>query len=290
MASGAANSGRAGEGERIREAVAYLRRQTGLVPRAGVVLGTGLGSLPSGFDAETVVPYEKIPHFPCSEVESHANELVLGRLGEVPVAFMRGRIHYYEGFSMQEVTFPIRVLRGLGASTLVISGAVGGMNPLYSLGEIVLVADHINLMGDNPLIGPNDESLGPRFPDMSEPYDRGLRRTLQQIALEQAIPLSTGVLIAVAGPNLETRAEYRFLRWCGADVVGMSIVPENLVAVHGGMKVAALSVVTDLCLPDALEPADVSKILAAAASAAPQVSRLITGLLERLPEEGPSPA
>ena len=184
---------------------------------------------------------------------------------------------------MQEVTFPIRVLRGLGAEVLVISSAVGGMNPTLSLGDIVLVADHINLMGDNPLIGPNDEALGPRFPDMSDPYDRGLQEITRRLALEERIPLRRGVLVAVAGPNLETRAEYRFLRWCGADVVGMSMVPENLVAIHGGMKVAAFAVVTDLCLPDALEPVDVNKILATAAGAAPSLSRLIGRLVARLP-------
>jgi purine-nucleoside phosphorylase len=270
--------------QRIREAVDVLRPLVKRPPQVAVILGTGLGSLPEGFETESVVPYERIPHFPRSNVESHANELVFGTLARRPVAVMRGRIHYYEGFSMQEVTFPIRVLRGLGAGTLVISSAVGGMNPTLSLGDIVLVADHINLMGDNPLIGPNDEALGPRFPDMSDPYDRGLQEMATGVALEERITLRRGVLVAVAGPNLETRAEYRFLRWCGADVVGMSMVPENLVAIHGGMKVAAFAVVTDLCLPDALEPVDVSRILAAAAGAAPSLSRLIGGLVARLPE------
>lgn len=268
--------------QQIHRAVGAIREKTALIPRAGVVLGTGLGSLPEGFEVDAVVPYAEIPHFARSQVESHANELVLGTLRGCPVALMRGRIHYYEGFSMQEVTFPIRVLRGLGAQTLILSSAVGGMNPLYPLGQIVLVADHINLMGDNPLIGPNEDDLGPRFPDMSEPYDGQLQAHLGEIALEQGIPLVKGILVGVAGPNLETRAEYRFLRWCGADVVGMSMVPENLVAVHGGMKVAALAVVTDLCLPDALEPVDVPKILATAAKAAPSLSRLIEGLLTRL--------
>jgi purine-nucleoside phosphorylase len=247
-----------------------------------VVLGTGLGSLPEGFEVAATVPYEEIPHFPISRVESHANELVFGTVNGCAAVVMRGRIHFYEGFSMQEVTFPIRVLRGLGARVLLITSAVGGMNPTYSLGEIVLVADHINLMGDNPLIGPNDESLGPRFPDMSEPYDRGLQSILREVALEEKIPVRPGVLVCVAGPNLETRAEYRFLRWCGADVVGMSIVPENLVAVHGGMKTAALTVVTDLCFPDALEPVDVSRIVATANQAAPALSKLISGALARL--------
>lgn len=267
---------------RIAEAVAALRARSDFSVRAGLVLGSGLGSIPEDFRVEAAVPYDEIPHFPRSQVESHANELVLGTWRGCPLAVMRGRIHYYEGFSMQEVTFPIRVLRGLGAEALIVSSAVGGMNPTFSLGEIVMVADHINLMGDNPLIGPNDDSLGPRFPDMSEPYDRGYQAVLRRVALDERIPLRDGVLVAVAGPNLETRAEYRFLRWCGADVVGMSLVPENLVAVHGGMKVAALTVVTDLCLPDALEPVEVSKILATAAAAAPSLQRLIGGLVESI--------
>jgi len=267
---------------RMEAAVDFLRGRTTVRPKAAVVLGTGLGSLPDAFRVEASVPYEEIPNFPISAVESHANELVFGTLAGLPAVFMRGRIHYYEGFTMQEVTFPIRVLRGLGAEVLVITAAVGGMNPTYSLGDIVVVADHINLMGDNPLIGPNDEALGPRFPDMSEPYDLGLQAILSKVALEERIPIRPGVLVCVAGPNLETRAEYRFLRWCGADAVGMSIVPENLVAVHGGMKVAALTVVTDLCFPDALEPVDVSRIVATAAQAAPGLSKLVTGLLSRL--------
>lgn len=268
--------------QRIQDAVAALRKRTSLVPRAGVVLGTGLGSLPEDLAVEAVVPYAAIPHFPMSQVESHANEMVLGRWAGCPVALLRGRIHYYEGFTMEQVTFPVRVVRGLGADTLLLSSAVGGMNPLLSLGDIVMVADHINLMGDNPLIGPNDEALGPRFPDMSEPYDRALQSILEEVALKARIPLKKGVMVAVAGPNLETRAEYRFLRWCGADVVGMSLIPENLAAVHAGMKVAALAVVTDLCFPDALEPVEISRILATAAGAAPSLVSLMKGTLERL--------
>lgn len=269
--------------QRIQEAVGAIRPGSSEPISAGIILGTGLGNLPDGFQMESVIPYSSIPHFPCSQVESHANELILGRLHGHSVAVMRGRIHYYEGFSMQEVAFPVRVLRGLGADLLLISSAVGGMNPMLSLGELVLIADHINLMGDNPLIGPNDDTLGPRFPDMSEPYDRRLQELMEQAAIEEKIPLRRGVLVSVAGPNLETRAEYRFLRWCGADVVGMSVVPENLVAIHGGMKVAALAVVTDLCFPDALEPVDVSRILATAAEASPRLTRLMGGLLKSLP-------
>jgi purine-nucleoside phosphorylase len=268
--------------QRIREAVAAIRKRTPIEPRAAVVLGTGLGSMPADFQAAATIPYRAIPNFPQSQVESHANEMVLGTWRGCPIVLLRGRIHYYEGFSMEQVTFPVRVARGLGADSLLLSSAVGGMNPLLELGDIVVVADHINLMGDNPLIGPNDDELGPRFPDMSEPYDREFQRILQEVALAERIPLKKGVMVAVAGPNLETRAEYRFLRWCGADVVGMSLIPENLAAIHGGMKVAALTVVTDLCLPDALEPVELSRILATAAGAAPSLVRLMGGLLERL--------
>jgi purine-nucleoside phosphorylase len=269
--------------QRIDATVEFLKGRTRVRPRVAIILGTGLGSLPEGFEVDSTVPYEEIPDFPISKVESHANELVFGTFRGRPVVVMRGRIHYYEGFSMREVTFPIRVLRGLGAEVLLITSAVGGMNPTYSLGDLVLVADHINLMGGNPLIGPNDDTLGPRFPDMSEPYDRGLQTMVREVALENKIAIRPGVLVCVAGPNLETRAEYRFLRWCGADVVGMSIVPENLVAVHGGMKVAAMTVITDLCFPDALEPTEVSMILATASKAAPLLSKLISGVVSRLP-------
>ena len=269
---------------RIDEAVAFLRGRTRLRPDAGVVLGTGLGSLPDALLVDAVVAFGEIPHFPTSAVESHANEIVFGELSGRPVVLMRGRAHYYEGHSMRQATVPIRVLRGLGVEDLLLTSAVGGMNPLFELGQIVRVDDHINLMGDNPLIGPNEDELGPRFPDMSEPYDKRLQKLLEDVALQEGIPLRPGVLVGVAGPNLETRAEYRFLRWCGADVVGMSMIPENLVAVHGGMRVAALAVVTDLCLPDALEPVDVEKILRAAAGAAPSLMRLIVGWIARLPE------
>ena len=268
----------------ITEAVEFLRGRTRLVPRAGVVLGTGLGSLGEALAVETVVPYEDIPHFPVSGVESHAGELVFGRLAGRPVAVMRGRVHYYEGYTMKQVTFPVRVLRALGADTLIATSAVGGMNPLYELGDIVAVVDHVNLMGDNPLIGPNDETLGPRFPDMSEPYDRALVGLVERVALEAGIRLRKGVLVGVAGPNLETAAEYRFLRQLGADVVGMSLVPEDLVAVHGGMRVLALVVVTDMCLPDRLEPVDIQRLLGVAGRAAPVLDRLVSAVAARLDE------
>jgi len=197
---------------------------------------------------------------------------------------MSGRVHFYEGYTMRQVSFPVRVMQALGAGTLIVSNACGGMNPLFEAGDIMVVTDHINLMGDNPLIGPNDETLGPRFPDMSQPYDRALIALAEDVALAERLRVVKGVFVAVAGPNLETAAEYRFLRGIGADVVGMSLIPENLVAVHGGMRVVALAVITDLCRPDALEPVDIPRILAVAAQAAPRLDRLVTRVVERLGE------
>ena len=271
---------------RIDEAAAFVRQRTkgAPAPELGIILGTGLGDFASTLEGAAVVPYEDIPHFPRSTVESHAGELHVGRLAGRPTAVMKGRVHFYEGYSMQQVSFPVRVLQALGATTLIVSNAVGGMNPLFGVGDIMIVSDHINLMGDNPLIGPNDETMGPRFPDMSEPYDRALIRLAESVALAEGLRLQKGVFVAVAGPNLETAAEYRFLRGIGADVVGMSLIPENLVAVHGGMRVVALAVITDLCRPDALEPVDIPKILAVAADAAPRLDRLVTRLVERLDE------
>jgi purine-nucleoside phosphorylase len=266
----------------IRQAADFVRGKSKLVPRAGLILGTGLGDVSDSIESPVRIPYDEIPGFVPSTAESHAGLLVLGTIQKTPVVVMQGRVHFYEGYSMKEITFPVRVMRELGADTLIVSNAVGGMNPHLAAGDIVAVTDHINLMGDNPLLGPNEEDLGPRFPDMSEPYGQRLLEMVEEVALEERIPLRRGVFVAVAGPNLETRAEYRFLRAIGADVVGMSLVPETLVAVHGGMKVLGLSVVTDLCLPDALEPVDIRRILAVAASAGPSLTKLVTRVLERL--------
>jgi purine-nucleoside phosphorylase len=271
----------------IEEAVEALQKRCSLKPEAGIILGTGLGSLGDSFHQEAVVPYEDIPHFPVSTVESHAGELAFGHIGGRVVAVMRGRAHYYEGYTMKQVAFPVRVLRGLGAQVLLVTNATGGMNPYFEAGDICAVVDHVNLMGDNPLIGPNDESLGPRFPDMSEPYDRALISLGEKVALELGIPLHKGVFVAVAGPNLETAAEYRFLRNLGGDVVGMSLVPENLAAVHGGMRVLALSVVTDVCRPDHLEPVSIPKILEEAGRTAPILDRLVSEIVRRR-EEAPA--
>lgn len=264
----------------VRAAADAVRARSKLVPEFGIILGTGLGSLGASIKVEAEIPYEEIPGFPASSVESHAGKLLLGTLAGRKVAALQGRFHRYEGYTLQQVTFPVRVLRALGAETLVVSAAVGGMNPLWRLGDVMLIADHINLMGDSPLIGPNDEALGPRFPDMSAPYDPSLAAVARRAALELKQVLREGVYVAVTGPALETRAEYRMLRAMGADVVGMSTVPEVIVARHAGMKVLGLVVVTDLCLPDALEPADITKIIAAAEAAEPRMTALLTRTLE----------
>ena len=267
----------------LDEARAFVASRTAVKPEVGIVLGTGLGQFAAAMRDPVVIPYADIPHFPHTKVESHAGDLILGTLAGKPTAVLSGRAHYYEGWSMRQVTFPVRVLRALGADTLVVTNAAGGMNPLYQAADIVAVVDHINLMGDNPLIGPNEDSLGPRFPDMSEPYDRALLAKAREVALAEGIALKEGVLAAVAGPNLETRAEYRFLRWAGADLVSMSLVPEAIVAAHAGMRLLAFAVVTDLCLPDALEAVEIERILANAAQAEPKLTRLVTRVLAELP-------
>ncbi|HWH52231.1 MAG TPA: purine-nucleoside phosphorylase [Gemmatimonadaceae bacterium] len=268
--------------EAIAEAAAAVRARFAAAPDAAIILGTGLGGLAEEIDARTVIEYADIPGFPLSTVESHAGRLLCGTLGGKTVIAMQGRFHRYEGYSLQQATFPVRVLRALGAPMLIVSNACGGLNPLWSAGDLMLIADHINLLGDSPLIGPNDDRLGPRFPDLSAAYDDELRTLARRVAADEKISLREGVYVAVAGPNLETRAEYRFLRGIGADVVGMSTVPEVLVAVHAGMRVLGLSIVTDMCLPDALEPATVERIIAVANRAEPQLTRLVRGVLDRL--------
>jgi purine-nucleoside phosphorylase len=267
---------------KIREAVSEIRKHTPLEARVGIVMGTGLGGLAEEIEVETVLPYEEIPHFPLSTLETHPGRLILGHLGGTPVAAMQGRFHRYEGYSLQEVTFPIRVLKLLGAEVLVVSGISGGMNPLWKSGEMVLLDDHINLLGDNPLVGENLDDLGPRFPDMSEPYDRGLQVLAEESALEAGVRLNRGVYAALTGPNLETRAEYRMLRLMGADIVGMSTVPEVIVARQMDMRVLGLSIITDECFPDALEPADVPAIIAIAMATEPKLTALITDVVTQL--------
>lgn len=251
-------------------------------PELGVILGTGLGGLAEEIAVEAAVPYTEIPGFPVSTVPSHAGRLLLGAVEGRQVVAMDGRFHRYEGYTLQEITFPIRVMRALGADRLAITCACGGMNPLWDPGDVVLLADQINLMGDNPLIGPNFEEQGPRFPDMSEPYDPELRAIARQAALELGLQLREGVYVAVTGPNLETAAEYRLLRALGADVVGMSTVPEVIAARHAGMRVLGLSIVTDTCLPDALEPVDIQAIIETAGRAEPRLTELVRAVVSRL--------
>jgi purine-nucleoside phosphorylase len=268
--------------EQIAEATRVIRARTAMEPAVGIVLGTGLGGLADRIDVETAIPYDEIPNFPLSTVESHSGRLLFGTLGGKPVVAMQGRFHVYEGYSLRQVTFPVRVMRALGAGTLVVSNACGGMNPFWAPGDLVLIADHINLLGDNPLIGPNHEELGPRFPDMSQPYDLALQDLAVQVALERRIPLRRGVYVAVPGPNLETRAEYRMLRAMGADVVGMSTVPEVIVAVHAGMRVMGVSIITDECFPDRLQPAELETIIRIARQAEPHLTALVEGVVERM--------
>jgi len=269
--------------DRIKESVSFIRQKTSVRPSFGIVLGSGLGGLVKKIKVEARVPFREIPNFPVSTVSGlHAGNLVIGRLSGKPLVAMEGRVHYYEGYSMQEVTFPIRVMRALGAKSLILTSAVGGMNIHLKPGDIVAVTDHINLMGDNPLIGPNDDRLGPRFPDMSEPYNRRYIEILEKVGLELGIPVRRGVFVAVAGPNLETAAEYRFLRRIGADVVGMSMVPETIVAVHGGMKVLGVAVVTDEARPDCLKPVNIAEIVAVAKKGEAKLCKLIGEFLAKV--------
>ncbi|KPJ61672.1 MAG: purine nucleoside phosphorylase [Latescibacteria bacterium DG_63] len=267
---------------RIDEAASFVRSKSKISPKIGIILGTGLGQLAKHLKADATISYSEIPNFPVSTVEYHAGELVIGTLADKPVVTMCGRVHYYEGYTMQEVTFPVRVMRALGADVLIVSSAVGAMNPDFGLGDLVIVRDHINLMGDNPLIGPNDDELGPRFPDMSRPYDSELMQLAEDAAEREKVSAHRGVLVAVAGPNLETAAEYSFLRSTGADIVGMSVVPEDLVAIHGNMRVLCLSVVTDKCVPETLEPADIERILRVAQEAEPRLARIVTDVVKHI--------
>ncbi len=266
----------------IEEAVATIRQAWDVTPRAGLILGTGLGSLAEQIDVAAALDYAEIPHFPTSTATSHRGRLVCGTLNGLPVVAMEGRFHQYEGYPLKQITLPVRVMKGLGADVLCVSQAVGGMNPYYNAGDVMVIDDHINLMGDNPLVGINDDRLGPRFPDMSAPYDPKLIEVGLEIARRENFVAHKGVTVAVTGPCLETRAEYRFLRMIGADVVGMSTVPEVIVAVHCGMRVFGVSVVTDMCLPDALEPANVDEIIATAVSAEPKLRSLFEGVLAHL--------
>jgi len=266
----------------IQKAAAAIRARFPDRPQAAIILGTGLGHLADALDVKATILYADIPGFPEPTVEAHAGRLLCGTLAGKTVVAMQGRFHRYEGYSLQQVTLAVRVLHALGAQTLIVSNACGGMNADWSAGDLMLIADHINLLGDNPLIGANDDALGPRFPDMSEPYDPALRALAHRVARAEGLPLREGVYVAVTGSNLETRAEYRMLRRLGADVVGMSTVPEVIVAVHEGMRVLGVSIITDQCDPDTLTPTSLADVIAVATEAEPKLGRLVRGVLEAM--------
>ena len=266
----------------IEEALDFIRTKTDLKPRIGVILGTGLGGLVKEIKKDVVVDYSSIPHFPLSTVESHQGKLIFGTLSGKKIVAMQGRFHLYENYSLKQVTFPVRVMKFLGVEKLLISNAAGALNPLFQKGDVMIMSDHINLLGDNPLIGPNDDELGPRFPDMSEAYNKELITLAEQVALDLKIRTQKGVYVALQGPNLETRAEYRFLRTIGADAVGMSTVPEVIVAVHMGLKVLGFSILTDECFPDALKPTSLAEILKIATKAEPKMTAIMKEVVRRM--------
>jgi purine-nucleoside phosphorylase len=268
--------------KRARDAHQFVSSRADFSPQIGIILGTGLGQLTEDIESVAEVSYGEIPDFPVSTVESHAGRFIFGHLSGRKVMAMQGRFHHYEGYSMEEIVLPVRVMKLMGVRVLIVSNACGGLNPLFVAGDIILIADHINLLGDNPLIGPNDESIGPRFPDMYNCYDRELAQMAAEVALECGIDLKKGVYIALAGPNLETAAEYRMLRILGADVVGMSTVPEVIAARHMGMRVLGFSVITDMGLPDALGPMSLERIIATANRSEPVLTRLIGSVVGRI--------
>ncbi len=268
--------------KKIEETLNVIKEKTSDKYEVGIVLGTGLGGLVNEIEIEHEIKYSELPHFPLSTVESHEGKLIFGKINGKNVVAMQGRFHYYEGYTMQQITYPIRVMKFLGVKTLLISNACGGMNPIYQRGDIMIMLDHINLLGDNPLIGKNEDELGPRFPDMSEPYNLELIELAEKIALENNIKLQKGVYVAVTGPNLETKAEYRFLRATGADVVGMSTIPENIVANHMGIKVLGFSIITDECFPDSLKPVNVQEIIATAMEAEPKMTLIMKEVIRQL--------
>ncbi|KPL07214.1 purine nucleoside phosphorylase [bacterium SM23_57] len=268
--------------EQIKDTTRFIGDHVTFSGKIGIILGTGLGGLAEDIDADTIIPYDQIPHFPVSTVEFHAGKLIFGQLAGKPVMAMQGRFHRYEGYDFKEITFPVRVMKAMGIDTLLVSNASGALNPLYRAGDLMIMDDHINLLGGNPLIGENDDSLGSRFPDMSQPYSRRLIAMAEEVALGNKIKVHRGVYAAVPGPNLETRAEYRYLRIIGADVVGMSTIPEDIVAIHSGMEVLGISVITDEGFPECLEPANIEKIIQTANEAEPKLTSIMSGVIAKL--------
>jgi len=267
---------------KVEKAIEYIRKKTDFLPEIAIILGTGLGGIANLIEPHIVIPYKEIPYFPISTAPGHKGKAIFGSLEGKRVLAFQGRVHYYEGYDLKEVTFPVRVSALLGAKLLIISNAAGGLNPLFKEADLMSIVDHINLMGANPLRGPNVDEWGVRFPDMVTPYDRRLIAILEEIALEEKINLKKGVYVAVAGPSLETAAETRFLRLIGADAVGMSTVPEVIVAVHHGLKVVAISVITNINLPDNYQPAPIEKVIATAKKAEKKLTRLIKHFIKVL--------
>jgi purine-nucleoside phosphorylase len=268
--------------QHINETVDFIRTKTDAKPSIGIILGTGLGGLVKEIKKEVVIDYGEIPYFPISTVESHKGKLIFGTISGKKVVTMQGRFHMYEGYDLKQITFPVRVMKFLGVNNILVSNASGVLNPLFQKGEVMIIADHINLLGDNPLIGPNDDELGPRFPDMSEAYSKELIAIAEQVALDLKIRVQKGVYVAMKGPSFETKAEYRFLRTIGADVVGMSTVPEDIVAVHMGMKVLGFSILSDECFPDALQPASLEEVVKAASKAEPKMTAIVKEVVKRM--------
>jgi purine-nucleoside phosphorylase len=267
---------------KINETLSVIRKYTKEEYPIGIILGTGLGGLVNEIEIKHEIDYSELPYFPLSTVESHRGKLIFGKIGSKNVVAMQGRFHYYEGYTMQQITYPVRVMKYIGVQTLLVSNACGGMNPEYRRGDLMIMSDHINMLGDNPLIGKNEEEFGPRFPDMSEPYSNELIKCAEEVALENKVKVHKGVYVAVPGPNLETRAEYRFLRAMGADVVGMSTIPENIVANHMGMRVFGMSIVTDECFPDTLKKVNVEEIIAAAMKAEPKMTLIMKEVIRKI--------
>lgn len=267
---------------KINETLSVIRKFTSDNYPVGIILGTGLGALVKEIKVQHEIDYADLPHFPLSTVESHQGKLIFGTVNGQKVVAMQGRFHYYEGYTMKQITYPVRVMKFLGVKTLLVSNACGGMNPDYRKGDLMLMIDHINLLGDNPLIGKNEDELGPRFPDMSEPYSLDLIKIAEDVANENSIKVHKGVYVAVPGPNLETKAEYKFLRETGADVVGMSTIPENIVANHMGMKVLGISIITDECFPETLKPVNVEEIINAAMKAEPKMTLIMKEVIKRI--------
>lgn len=270
--------------QQLRETLQAIRKRVSEAPPIGIILGTGLSKLLNEVQQTAAIPYASLPHMPVSTAPGHRSRLVFGTIAGKSVVIMDGRFHLYEGYSPAEVVYPVRVMKRLGITTLLISNVAGGLNPSYTIGDLMLIDDHINLLGTSPLVGPNADELGPRFPDMSQPYDARLLTLAEQVARQERLPARRGVYVAMLGPQLETKSEYRWLRGIGADAVGMSTVPEVIAAVQAGLRVMAVSLISDLCIPETLKPVAIEDILAVADRAEPLLTKLFVGVIKQLRE------